>query len=245
VFSVFLLRVHLAAALPVCNQCALVSSAAGAGAGGAFLCSVLEIFTGTGEVLSTRVYRGSPPHGHADAGIEFVALDGEATLERVAAYEMASIWDRAAQQAAAGAATAVPEEEALLQELEGLGLEGLDSLMAVADAHQQQLQLLEKVASLTSPKSLNSNNRSLSSTLTSPKLAGSLNDAQHLLAAAATAAATSNQVANKLGQLLLSPTAATMAGTVGSPFAPAPTAEMVPEEEMTADIFGLDELQAF
>eukprot|EP00775_Hariotina_reticulata_P002344 gene2344-2651_t len=104
--------------------------------------SVLEIFTGTGEVLSTRVYRGSPPHGHADAGIEFVALDGEATLERVAAYEMASIWDRTAQQAAATAAAAVPEEEALMQELEGLGLEGLDSLMAVADAHQQQL--LEK-----------------------------------------------------------------------------------------------------
>jgi hypothetical protein len=49
----------------------------------------LEIFTGSGEVLSTRLYRGSSPHGHADAGIEFVALDGEATLERVAAYDMA------------------------------------------------------------------------------------------------------------------------------------------------------------
>jgi hypothetical protein len=49
----------------------------------------LEIFTGSGEVLSTRLYRGSSPHGHPDAGIEFVALDGEATLERVAAYDMA------------------------------------------------------------------------------------------------------------------------------------------------------------
>ena len=49
----------------------------------------MEIFTGSGEVLSTRLYRGVSPSNHADAGIEFVALDGEATLERVAAYDMA------------------------------------------------------------------------------------------------------------------------------------------------------------
>lgn len=52
-------------------------------------CSCLEIFTGSGEVLSTRIYRGVSPSNHADPGIEFVALDGEATLERVAAYDMA------------------------------------------------------------------------------------------------------------------------------------------------------------
>ncbi|KAF8056752.1 BFRUCT3 [Scenedesmus sp. PABB004] len=54
--------------------------------------SCLEVFTGTGEVLSTRVYRGSPAPGHAGPGVEFVALDGDALLERAAAYEMASIW---------------------------------------------------------------------------------------------------------------------------------------------------------
>lgn len=53
--------------------------------------SCLEVFTGTGEVLSTRVYRGHPPP-ESDSGIEFVALDGTATLTRVAAYEMRSIW---------------------------------------------------------------------------------------------------------------------------------------------------------
>jgi hypothetical protein len=55
-------------------------------------CSCLEIFTGSGEVLSTRIYRGASPHNSPDAGIEFVALDGAATLERVAAYDMGSIW---------------------------------------------------------------------------------------------------------------------------------------------------------
>ncbi|KAF8056761.1 hypothetical protein HT031_006259 [Scenedesmus sp. PABB004] len=57
--------------------------------------SCLEVFTGTGEVLSTRVYRGSPAPGHAGPGVEFVALDGDALLERAAAYEMASIWPAA------------------------------------------------------------------------------------------------------------------------------------------------------
>jgi hypothetical protein len=54
--------------------------------------SCLEIFTGSGDVLSTRIYRGASPHNSSDAGIDFVALDGGATLERVAAYDMASIW---------------------------------------------------------------------------------------------------------------------------------------------------------
>eukprot|EP00803_Ostreobium_quekettii_P007954 evm.model.scf_929.2 EVM.evm.TU.scf_929.2 scf_929:6204-10003(+) len=53
--------------------------------------SCVEIFTGTGDVLSTRVYRGSAPAG-ADSGIDFVAFGGSATLARVAAYEMSTIW---------------------------------------------------------------------------------------------------------------------------------------------------------
>lgn len=36
--------------------------------------SCLEIFTGTGEVLTTRVYRGQPPPG-ADAGIVYHACE--------------------------------------------------------------------------------------------------------------------------------------------------------------------------
>jgi hypothetical protein len=83
--------------------------------------SVLEVFTGTGQVLATRVYRGSPwaaagaaGGGAANAsgtGIEFFSLDGDATLARVEAYEMASIWgaQEAAQRAAAEAALAAAD----------------------------------------------------------------------------------------------------------------------------------------
>ncbi|GMH42910.1 hypothetical protein BSKO_10832 [Bryopsis sp. KO-2023] len=57
--------------------------------------SALEIYTGTGEVLSTRVYRGRPPPG-ADSGIDFLACGGIARLARVWAFEMGSIWKGAA-----------------------------------------------------------------------------------------------------------------------------------------------------
>lgn len=53
--------------------------------------SCVEIFTSTGDVLSTRVYRGSAPPG-ADSGIDFVSFGGSATISRVAAYEMSTIW---------------------------------------------------------------------------------------------------------------------------------------------------------
>ncbi|KAL4419945.1 hypothetical protein ABPG75_007043 [Micractinium tetrahymenae] len=82
--------------------------------------SALEVFTGSGEVLSTRVYRGSPPtsagtakaeaaavEGPAAAAepvaaaaaeasgcaIAVVALGGAALLESAAAWEMCSCWD--------------------------------------------------------------------------------------------------------------------------------------------------------
>jgi hypothetical protein len=111
--------------------------------------SCLEIFTGSGEVLSTRIYRGSPPHGHADAGIEFVALDGDAHLDRVAAYEMASCfaaphkrqWQPQQQQAAAAAAGAAQD---LFDELAALHQQQRDeqsSLTSLFAADQQQQQL--------------------------------------------------------------------------------------------------------
>ncbi|GMH35060.1 hypothetical protein BSKO_02928 [Bryopsis sp. KO-2023] len=53
--------------------------------------SVVEIFTGSGEVLSTRVYRGAPAYGN-DPGVDFVAFGGNATVLRVEAYEMSSMW---------------------------------------------------------------------------------------------------------------------------------------------------------
>lgn len=53
--------------------------------------SCVEVYTGTGEVLSTRIYRGHAPDG-GDAGIDFVAFGGEAVLERVTAWEMGSAW---------------------------------------------------------------------------------------------------------------------------------------------------------
>lgn len=42
--------------------------------------SCVEVYLSSGEVLSTRVYRGSPPHG-SDAGIDFVAYGGVARAE--------------------------------------------------------------------------------------------------------------------------------------------------------------------
>jgi sucrose-6-phosphate hydrolase SacC (GH32 family) len=62
--------------------------------------SCVEVFTGTGEVLSTRIYRGQQPQsssffdgtGEVDAGIEFVAFGGAAVIEKVSAYEVGSAW---------------------------------------------------------------------------------------------------------------------------------------------------------
>lgn len=53
--------------------------------------SVLEVYTGSGEVLSTRVYRGEPPCT-PDEGIEFVSFGGTVNLLEVGAYEMERIF---------------------------------------------------------------------------------------------------------------------------------------------------------
>ena len=53
----------------------------------------MEIYLSSGEVLSTRVYRGYPPDG-ADAGIDFVAYGGAAEVKRAEVWEMRSIWKR-------------------------------------------------------------------------------------------------------------------------------------------------------
>jgi sucrose-6-phosphate hydrolase SacC (GH32 family) len=53
--------------------------------------SCIEVFTGTGEVLSTRIYRGKSPD-EEQSGIDFMAFGGTAVLERVFAYEVGSAW---------------------------------------------------------------------------------------------------------------------------------------------------------
>lgn len=55
--------------------------------------SCVEVYLGSGEVMSTRIYRGEAPRG-ADAGIDLVSWGGMARVPAVHAWEMASIWRR-------------------------------------------------------------------------------------------------------------------------------------------------------
>ena len=53
--------------------------------------SCVEVYLESGEVLSTRIYRGEAPKG-MDAGIDFVAFGGSARVVHVTAWELSSIW---------------------------------------------------------------------------------------------------------------------------------------------------------
>jgi Glycosyl hydrolases family 32 C terminal len=55
--------------------------------------SLLEVFTGSGQVITTRVYRGAPPAPARDAGLDFLSFGGAAELVVMNAWEMATIWD--------------------------------------------------------------------------------------------------------------------------------------------------------
>jgi hypothetical protein len=59
--------------------------------------SCVEVYLGSGEALSTRIYRGDAPKG-ADSGVDFVAFGGKARVKQVEAWEMASIWQRERSQ---------------------------------------------------------------------------------------------------------------------------------------------------
>ncbi|BDA48086.1 Fructan 6-exohydrolase [Coccomyxa sp. Obi] len=61
--------------------------------------SAVEIFTGSGETLTTRVYRGDMAAGD-DPGMFFIAKDGAASVTDIAAYTMGSIWEQASDQPA-------------------------------------------------------------------------------------------------------------------------------------------------
>lgn len=67
--------------------------------------SCVEVYTGTGEVLSTRIYRGKGID-KLDPGIDFVAFGGAATLESISAYEVDSAWGDAGITPRAAAAMA-------------------------------------------------------------------------------------------------------------------------------------------
>ncbi len=67
--------------------------------------SALEVFTDSGQALTTRLYRGLPPaHGPdgqggegspaADPGIELHAVGGHCTLAQLHAYQVAPGWAR-------------------------------------------------------------------------------------------------------------------------------------------------------
>ena len=53
--------------------------------------SLLEVFTGNGRALTSRMYRSTPPEG-VNEGMYFVAFGGTAVASDVEAFEMKSIW---------------------------------------------------------------------------------------------------------------------------------------------------------
>lgn len=61
--------------------------------------SCLEVYSSSGEVLSTRVYRGKPPPD-ASAGINLVSYGGTAKVDRVVAWEMGNCFDSSDKRAA-------------------------------------------------------------------------------------------------------------------------------------------------
>ena len=52
--------------------------------------SCVEVFLSTGEVLSTRIYRGQP--SEPDPSIEFISFGGTARIHHVEAWEVSTIW---------------------------------------------------------------------------------------------------------------------------------------------------------
>ena len=52
--------------------------------------SCVEIFLSTGEVLSTRIYRGQPTG--PEPGLELIAFGGSARVQHIEAWHVASIW---------------------------------------------------------------------------------------------------------------------------------------------------------
>jgi sucrose-6-phosphate hydrolase SacC (GH32 family) len=54
-------------------------------------CSLLEVFAGSGQVITTRVYRGTPPSPQ-DSGIDLLSIGGVTGVARLNAWELSTIW---------------------------------------------------------------------------------------------------------------------------------------------------------
>lgn len=54
--------------------------------------STLEIFTGTGHTLTTRVYRGHPPPNGMNPKIHVLSPNGGCTVEALDAWELSHGW---------------------------------------------------------------------------------------------------------------------------------------------------------
>lgn len=54
--------------------------------------SLLEVFAGSGQVITTRVYRGSPPSPQ-DSGIDLLSIGGVTDVARLNAWELSTIWE--------------------------------------------------------------------------------------------------------------------------------------------------------
>jgi hypothetical protein len=50
--------------------------------------------SGSGEALTTRVYRGHPPVGATCAGVALLSLGGTSLATDVEAYEMGAAWTK-------------------------------------------------------------------------------------------------------------------------------------------------------
>lgn len=76
--------------------------------------SVVEVFASSGEVLSTRIYRGERAEHATEPEISFVAFGGAAHVVRCSAYEMSGAWqtEALAPIAAAAAKQAQQREDA-------------------------------------------------------------------------------------------------------------------------------------
>ncbi|EFJ50760.1 hypothetical protein VOLCADRAFT_103826 [Volvox carteri f. nagariensis] len=91
--------------------------------------SCLEVFTGEGEVLTARVYRGSAPTNPgypagSSSGIDFISADGPTRLIHFAAYEMQPAFQSGISSEDEATASVPLPYESLLEGVERLEMAG-------------------------------------------------------------------------------------------------------------------------
>lgn len=101
--------------------------------------SCIEVYASTGEVLSTRVYRGQPPRA-AEAGIDLVSYGGPAAVASIQAWEMSTIWQAdlmAAQENVAAQQRAL--HAAMLQAAPSIALSSLDGDTGESEEEREEV----------------------------------------------------------------------------------------------------------